>query len=250
MTSSFAPQLPRRIDSWPGSLACIRASLLVLGSVLATLSFAQIPVVENSPGASENALTVEAQATLAKLEQLLEEISSLSADVNQLIVESDGGILEESTIKMHMLRPNGFYWETITPFPQLIVTDGETLWNYEPDLEQVVIEDWNSGEAELTAQLLHGNTASLMEDYYLSSRPSDTGIAEFELLPKDPNSVYTRVNLTFVDAQLDMIYVDSTNGQKTVWQFLNLQQNPTLDTALFSFEAPQGVEVIENSYSQ
>ena len=81
-----------------------------------------------------------AQSSLDKLDALLQDISTLTADVTQLIVESDGGILEESEIRMQLKKPDGFYWETIAPFPELIVTNGKLLWNFQPDLEQVVIE--------------------------------------------------------------------------------------------------------------
>ena len=74
-----------------------------------------------------------------ELGRLLQDLDTLSADITQLIVESDGGVLEESEILLHVKRPDGFYWETISPFPELLVTNGKKLWNYQPDLEQVVI---------------------------------------------------------------------------------------------------------------
>ena len=51
------------------------------------------------------------------LDVLLQDIETMSAKVLQLIVESDGGVLEESEIQMHLKKPDGFYWETIDPFP-------------------------------------------------------------------------------------------------------------------------------------
>ena len=81
-----------------------------------------------------------------QLSDLLLQVNSMSAEVQQLIVESDGAVLEESSIQMHLLRPDGFFWETLDPFYELVVTDGTLLWNYQPDLEQVVIEDWSSNK--------------------------------------------------------------------------------------------------------
>ena len=114
-----------------------------------------------APGAP----AVAQQDPVTELDALLGGITTLSADVSQLILESGGGLLEESAIAMRLKKPGGFYWETLDPFPELIVTDGETLWNYQPDLEQVVIENWDRNRAELAAQLLNGETGGLAEEY-------------------------------------------------------------------------------------
>ena len=55
---------------------------------------------------------------LDRLDTLLGNIETLAADVVQLIVESDGGVLEQSEIQMLLKKPDGFYWETLTPFPE------------------------------------------------------------------------------------------------------------------------------------
>ncbi len=189
--------------------------------------------------------------TLARLDDLLSEIRTMSADVNQLIVESDGGVLEQSAIRMKLKRPDGFYWETIEPFPELLVTDGNLLWNYQPDLEQVVVENWDASRSELAAQLLSGNTANLTGEYQLSQRDTgDSEFIEFVLQPLDPENVYRQIVLTFNRRQLDQIYVDNSNGQKTVWQFSNIVLNEPLADQEFVFEPPDAVEVIENTYVQ
>ena len=118
------------------------------------------PAVACCLSATINIATAQSVA-VDDLEVLLGEIESVSADVVQLIVESDGGILEESNIQMYLKKPNGFYWETLSPFPELIVTNGTLLWNYRPDLDQVVIEEWDSSRSELAAQLLSGRTENL-----------------------------------------------------------------------------------------
>jgi outer membrane lipoprotein carrier protein len=153
-----------------------------------------------------------AQTAVDDLDSLLSETETMSADVVQLIVESDGGILEESNIRMHLKKPDGFYWETLSPFPELIVTNGRLLWNYQPDLEQVVIENWDSNRSELAAQLLSGRTENLLTEYSIEVlTDTDMGTEEFDLMPKASDSVYETI---------------------------------------FEFVSPPGIEVIENSYVQ
>ena len=86
-------------------------------------------------GAASLTQAEEANPAKQKLDELLSGMTTMTSDVRQLIVESDGGVLEESIIRMKMKRPEGFYWETVEPFPELLVTDGRLLWNYQPDLQ-------------------------------------------------------------------------------------------------------------------
>lgn len=183
-----------------------------------------------------------------RLDQLLMGVETLSADVLQLIVESDGGVLEESDIRMYLMRPDGFYWETLNPFPELVVTDGETLWNYQPDLEQLVVEDWDSSQSELAAQLLSGETAQLKSDYLIEQTSAElANNIEFRLIPRAADSVYSSITISFQQEVLDAIHLSNKNGQQTLWQFQQVQRNMPLDASLFQFEAPPGIEVVNNS---
>lgn len=186
---------------------------------------------------------------LQALDDLLAGIETMTADVSQMIVESDGGVLEQSNIHMKMKRPQGFYWETLSPFPELIVTDGESLWNYQPDLEQVVIENWDASRSELAAQLLSGDTSNLSEEYRLSIRNTEkTEFTDFILIPREADNIYRQISLTFRGPTLDMIHIDSANGQKTVWQFTDIRSNEPLADGEFRFQPPAGVEIIQNNY--
>lgn len=191
-----------------------------------------------------------AQPAIDALDKLLGGIETLSADVLQLIVESDGGVLEESTIKMLLKKPDGFYWETIEPFPELIVTNGIKLWNYQPDLEQVVVEDWQTDKSELAAQLLNGRTDNLKQEYEIRLEALEGGdVTHFELSPYASDSIYSTISIQFSQQNLDSIIMDNKNGERTVWRFSNVVRNQTVESEKFNFLPPAGIEIIENSYA-
>ena len=183
---------------------------------------------------------------ISELDGLLQGVDTLSADITQLIIQSDGGVLEKSEILLHVKRPNGFYWETVSPFPELLVTNGTTLWNYQPDLEQVVIEDWDPDQSELAAQLLYGRTDSLTDEYYVVAINGDQSHS-FELKPKSADSLYDLITINFVNETLDLIYIQNNSGERTAWQFTNSSINIPLVDDLFEFSPPKGIEIINNS---
>lgn len=192
---------------------------------------------------------MQSPATAAeRLAGLLADLTTFRADVRQLITESSGGVLEESDILFMLKRPHGFYWETLAPFPELIVTDGSTLWNYQPDLLQLSIDDWNPDDSELAAQLLGGETEAIADQYSIEAVPVADNDWEFVLRPLDPASLYERVMLYFVDNMLESILLINTNGQRTLWEFYNRQVNEPIDDAVFTFEPPEDdfLDVIDN----
>ena len=189
---------------------------------------------------------VAQENAISELDSLLQEVDTLSADITQLIIQSDGGVLEESEILLHVKRPNGFYWETVSPFPELLVTNGTTLWNYQPDLEQVVIEDWDQDQTELAAQLLYGRTDSLIDEYYVIAINSEQS-RSFELKPKSADSLYDLITINFVNDTLDLIYIQNNSGERTAWQFTSSRINIPMVDDLFEFSPPEGIEIINNS---
>ena len=200
-------------------------------AALVALAFSQALMAQEGP--------------IGELDLLLQDITTISADILQLIIESDGGVLEETEIKMLLKRPDRLYWETVSPFQELIVTNGEILWNYQPDLEQVTIEDWDSDDSELAAQLLNGRTETLSNDYYVAMINAEDS-KSFELSPKMSDSIYELVTVSFIDDVLDMIHLDGRNGEQTVWQFNNLVMNSLIENNSFEFEVPDGIEVVSN----
>ncbi len=184
-----------------------------------------------------------------QLQQLLEGFDTFQADVRQIIVEADGGVLEESDIRFLLKRPDGFYWETLEPWPELIVTDGESLWHYEPDLWQLTIDDWDAAESALAARLLGGQTEALTEEYDVARHDASSARQqEFVLVPHDPVSTYVQLSLYFEDSVLASIQIAHSNGQQTVWQFRNARVDEKIDDRHFQFDMPddEDLEVIDN----
>ena len=184
-----------------------------------------------------------------RLVERLDSLSTLRADVEQLIIESDGGLLETSTVRMLLKKPNGFLWETLEPFPELLVTNGEWLWNFQPELEQVVIEPWSFKDSDFAARLLAGDSTGLDTDYHITAvEGSSAELMDFQLEPIDPSALHSRIDIGFLGDALDSIVLNERSGQRTVWRFTNSIRNQTIDDAEFNFTPPPGVEVINNDY--
>src|SRR5690606_5642937 len=79
-----------------------------------------------------------------RLHSLLEQTSSLRAEVEQLQIDQDGREVQESRVQLVMQKPSSFSWIITEPYEDVTITDGTSIWHYEPDLEQVTIQPFEA----------------------------------------------------------------------------------------------------------
>ncbi len=177
----------------------------------------------------------------ADLEQYSSDLDTLSGQFRQVIFDSDGFALEESEGELFFKAPDLFRWDYEAPFPQQLVADGERLWHFDLDLEQVTVrpqpEDADSALLVLTRP-------ELLEDAYTieASRLAD----ELHFVSNDPEAGFERASLRFSDGvPVALEFTDRLVGQITLIELINLERNAELPERLFQFEPPAGVDVLE-----
>ncbi len=85
-------------------------------------------------------LPAAAQAeSIAQFDRFFEEVLTFKARFTQTIFDENLVPLEESSGQVRISRPGRFRWDYDPPVEQAIVADGERMWVYDMDLEQVTI---------------------------------------------------------------------------------------------------------------
>jgi outer membrane lipoprotein carrier protein len=180
---------------------------------------------------------------IQQLRDLLQPITSLSARFEQQITDGDDFQLQASEGLFQVSQPNRLRWVVETPMPQQIIADGVTLWIYDPDLEQVIIQPFNEDIAATPAILFSGDLDQLDDAYFV------TQLAEgrFELKPEQGGSLFDSMTIAFDGSKPASIALTDTLGQTTSIRFSQLELNPVLSGDLFVFQTPDGVDVINNA---
>ena len=180
---------------------------------------------------------------IQQLRDLLQPITSLSARFQQQITDADGYELQNSEGLFEVSQPNNLRWVVEMPMPQQIIADGETLWIYDPDLEQVIIQPFNDDIAATPAILFSGDLDQLDDAYFV------TQLAEgrFELKPEQGGSLFDSMIIRFDQAKPASITLTDTLGQTTHISFSQLELNSSLPGDQFVFQLPDGVDVINNA---
>ena len=184
------------------------------------------------------------QASVERLTRLLNQMSSLDANFQQRILDARGSRLQEVSGHLSLQRPGRFYWKTENPFPQTVVSDGKTLWLYDPDLEQVTIQQMDASASKTPAMLLSGDVDSIGQRFNVNSIRSGE-LEEFVLNPKEEESLFEELRLNFADQELRGLLLVDSLGQRTAIELFDRKLNTTLDADLFTFQVPEDVDVIQ-----
>ncbi len=189
------------------------------------------------------AATAEIDAT-QHLQDKLKDLRVFQSDFTQTVLSSSGVVQQSTQGEMAVKRPGLFYWQTFAPFEQTLVSDGEQLWSYDPDLEQVTVQAVAQRLSDTPAMLFSGEVDGLSDSYDIDSVQLDDTSWQFRLIPKQPDSLFEELRLTFSKDTLTQMHMLDSLGNRSSLEFNNVQINGKLDETLFQFTPPEGVDVI------
>lgn len=180
------------------------------------------------------------------LSKNLKQLNDVSADFVQHTFDGKGALLQTQKGKLTLRHPNKFRWESMEPYAQLLVSNGETLWQYDADLEQVTVQTLNTKLSATPALLLSGNATQIANEYDIYSETLQDE-QHFVLIPKQVDVLFDRLRLEFNKDQLLMrMVIQDEVGQKTIIRFQNIKPASDLSSSYFDFTAPEGVDVIRS----
>jgi outer membrane lipoprotein carrier protein len=139
-------------------------------------------------------------------------------------------------------RPGRFRWDYRSPYPQLLVGDGQKLWSWDKDLNQVVVKPLGDALGSTPAAILAGEQAIEKNFQVVESPPAD-GLEWVDASPKAASS-FQSMRLGFAGGALKRMELHDNFGQTTLLEFTRLERVASLDPALFRFTPPKGADVI------
>lgn len=188
---------------------------------------------------------------LQDLEKFLREVGSGKAGFTQVVTSPKRATETVARSKTSLgtfefLRPNRFRFEYTKPFEQTIVADGQTLWLYDVDLNQVTARGQKEVLGSTPAALIAAGTdlKGLSDAFDLKAGVPQGGLEWLEAKPRDRNGQLQMVRVGFRQGQLSVLDIEDSLGQRSVLTFNNWQSNAPLKAADFKFEAPVGASVM------
>jgi outer membrane lipoprotein carrier protein len=187
--------------------------------------------------------TLALGASAETLKSFLNQTTAAKARFAQIVLDRNMKQLQQATGTMTFSRPGKFRWEYEKPYEQTIVGDGQRLWIYDKDLNQVTVRKLDRALGASPAALLAGSN-EIEKNYIVTSAGARDGLDWLEAVPRTQDTAFERVRLGFNKSTLEVMELRDQFGQMTVIKFADLERNPKLPPDLFKFTPPQGADVI------
>ena len=182
-------------------------------------------------------------APVDTLREFVRDVKSGHAQFTQTVTSPDGAKKKTSSGSFDFERPNRFRFAYAKPFEQTIVADGEKVWIYDRDLNQVSSRRITQALGATPAALLSGG--SLDKDFDLANLPSRDGLEWAEAKPKAKDGAFQSVHVGFRGKDLAALEIIDSFGQKSLLRFDAFAANATIAADAFRFTPPAGADVIE-----
>ena len=222
----------------------------------------------------ENKTGQEIEGSAQALVNRLSLISSLEGNFQQSVIDESGESLQETKGTYKLQRPGFLDWNTAPPFEQRVISNGDKLWVYDPDLEQVTIYNQEKIQ-DGPANILNGNLEQIKINYnvehdsvgHLKNKKKAKGknnteeglkgekktnkamdkksFRRFVLTPKDQeNGSFSEVVLVFTDKAIQKISMLDKLGQQTIIRFSETKLNTAMNESDFLFTPPPETDIV------
>lgn len=182
-------------------------------------------------------------ASVERFHAFLRTTQSAQADFEQKVVDRSNRLVQSSSGTFAFLRPGKFRWSYAKPHSQLIVGDGEKVWIWDADLNQVTVKRMARAIGSTPAALLAG-AADIAQAFELVDIGPRDGLEWLEARPRKRDAGFERIRLGLGVAGVEAMDLVDPFGQTTTLRFSNLVRNPALDAAAFRFSPPKGADVL------
>ena len=181
----------------------------------------------------------------SELSNLLNKMNSLTGNFKQKVIDQNGAILQEVSGQFFFKKPNLFKWNYLEPVKSQLISDGELLYLYDPDLKQVIISQLKKIGGVSPAMLLV--TRDIESLFKVSIIQDEKGVSWFKALPHEPEKAnFKEVFINFVQNELKGMRIIDGFDNTTEIEFIKVSRNININEAIFLFNTPEDIDVIRN----
>ncbi|MBW1659149.1 MAG: outer membrane lipoprotein chaperone LolA [Deltaproteobacteria bacterium] len=183
---------------------------------------------------------------LQQIEKRYENVNTFRAKFLQ-ISKAPGVVKTEKASGIVYLRKDGkFRWDYDKPEVVLIVSDGKTLWIYQAEDKQVMIDESFGKKLKRFPYTFLNGMQRLHEDFDAKVLNSKGKMVTLELIPKKNLKEITKMLITFDKDTLLIKKIQWVSSQevKTIITFDDIDITSKIPDSVFHFEPPEGVDIV------
>ena len=177
------------------------------------------------------------------LDEFARGLQSFEASFSQVQLDANGDMSKPATGILALKRPNQFRFDYLEPYKQRVIADGNRVWTFDEDLEQVSVRA-QGAEMQSNPLTVLLDLRELDKRYVITELGKRGERSVLELKPKDGEGSFERVELHFIGSQFSGMGLIDNFGQNTELTFSGARRNKPIAADRFKFSPPPGVDVI------
>ena len=177
-----------------------------------------------------------------KTEKKAENKAENKTEKNGAVAQAESKVSAPSTGTFVFARPGKFIWTYQKPYEQLLQADGDKLYIYDKDLNQVTTRKLGSALASSPAAILFGSN-DLEKNFTLREAGKKDGLEWLEATPKTKDSTFEHIGIGLRNGLPESMILRDTFGQMSLLSFTKFEKNPVLTADQFKFLIPKGADV-------
>jgi outer membrane lipoprotein carrier protein len=205
------------------SLAALTAGLLLAGAAHAS--------------ALEQFKSFVSTTKAAKGEFVQRQVKSTTGETPKVSTPASGTFV--------FARPGKFIWTYSKPYEQVLQADGDKLYIFDKDLNQVTVKKLGDALGSSPAAILFGSN-DLEKNFTLSEAGAKDGVELLKAVPKAKDTSFEQIIIGLRDGLPVLMELKDSFGQTSVLTFKSIEKNPALNATSFKFVMPKGADVFNN----
>jgi outer membrane lipoprotein carrier protein len=189
------------------------------------------------------AAPAQASAVVA-LREFLTQTKTARGEFTQQVTRGSAQAAPPSSGTFFFERPGKFRWTYAKPYEQVLVADGERLFLYDRDLNQVTVKKVTAALPASPASILFGGN-EFERDFVVTDAGTRDGIEWLKAVPRAKDSQFEWIEIGFRDGVPAAMVLADSFGQISRLAFSRFERNAKLDAQLFRFVPPAGADVLE-----
>ncbi|MEM4989973.1 outer membrane lipoprotein chaperone LolA [Collimonas sp. H4R21] len=186
-------------------------------------------------------------SALEQFKSFVSSTQSARGEFSQQLVKIDAGkapkVTSTSSGIFIFARPGKFIWTYQKPYEQVLQADGDRLYIYDKDLNQVTTKSLGNALGSSPAAILFGSN-DLEKNFILKEGQAKDGMEWLEATPKAKDTTFDHIGIGLKDGLPHAMELRDSFGQVSLLTFKNFVKNPPLSAGQFQFVVPKGADVL------
>lgn len=175
-------------------------------------------------------------------------VPGFSAEFDQESILKAMAVTDTASGTLMVRQPGKMRWEYLVPDPQTIITDGNDLWVYRPDENQVMVGKAPAFFGKGKGAGFLSNIKIIRKSFQISQEPeTDPTLYRLKLVPNKSSADLMEMKLDIVKKSFDLVRIITFNvyGDETRIELKNFDFTKPPPEESFRFVVPEGADVVQ-----